>query len=481
MRAIGWVMVMAVVGGCAASAGGRGAAGALAAEGAGRAALAEWAAQLENAQAADPQAWLTAAERAADALQSCAGQVGCDHVELLRRWVELHRQHNQRLADTLQGEVATAPLASQDEGATLPSDSTQGALGSLPALAETITLINGQELAEVIVLNRPVKAAINEWLTWMRPQLLEAHDNYRYLRARMWPSYERAGLPEALLFGILAKESAGKVHAVSSAGAAGPLQFMPATGQRFGLGRSSDGFDTRFDPQLSAEANVAYLNERFVQFNHDLALALAAYNGGEGRLGRLHRQFGGRGFWDTALQARLPKETRDYVPMVLAAAWLFLHPDAVGLQFEPPAAEPVPLRLQRESSLNALAICLGQDGSRSGWFRALRNLNPRWAPHDPLPIGTELAVPPELLAGYQRRCVDGEQVELAEQVAAAAHRHLGSAAVTTVYTVRRGDTLATIARRHHCSPQSLAAANGIRAPRYLIKPGQELRLSACRS
>jgi len=52
---------------------------------------------------------------------------------------------------------------------------------------------------------------------------MESYENYQYMRALMWPAYERAGLPEALLFGILATESAGKVHAVSRAGAADEL------------------------------------------------------------------------------------------------------------------------------------------------------------------------------------------------------------------------------------------------------------------
>src|SRR3546814_19579029 len=102
------------------------------------------------------------------------------------------------------------------------------------------------------------------------------------MRYLMWPEYEKAGLPEALLFGILAKESGGRVHAVSRSGASGPLQFMYSTGLRYGLGQVN-GFDTRFDPQLSARANVAYLNDRFAALNHNLELALAAYNGGEGR------------------------------------------------------------------------------------------------------------------------------------------------------------------------------------------------------
>ncbi len=78
----------------------------------------------------------------------------------------------------------------------------------------------------------------------------------------MWPEWEKRGLPEALLFGIMAKESNGRVHASSRAGAAGLMQFMPATGRRFGLGPDGTGFDTRFDARSAAEASASYLNER---------------------------------------------------------------------------------------------------------------------------------------------------------------------------------------------------------------------------
>jgi membrane-bound lytic murein transglycosylase D len=302
----------------------------------------------------------------------------------------------------------------------------------------------------------------------------------------MWPEYEQAGLPEALLFGILAKESGGRVHAVSRAGAAGPLQFMPATGRRFGLGRDANGFDTRFDPRASTRANVRYLNERFAEFNHDLALALAAYNGGEGRMLRLVRETGRRNFWDPAVNSRLPTETRDYVPMVLAAAWLFLHPEQYGLEFPQIEAAPVKLVLARETSLNALTICVGSIGSRSGWFRALRNLNPRFQTHQSLAVGTELEVPAPVAVRYRERCVDGPHATMAAELAGASKRHptqvatASASATASSYTVRAGDSLASIARRHRCSsPEALARANNIAAPKYLIRPGQKLRLQGC--
>ena len=182
----------------------------------------------------------------------------------------------------LLGERETDPVEPNDAVTTTDRHQHAGSPATdVPELARSAAMLNGKRLDEVIRLNGAVKAGIEEWLTWMRPNLLDAYENYQYLRHRMWPEYEKAGLPEALLFGIMAKESGGKVHAVSRAGAAGLLQFMPATARGYGLGRAS-GFDDRFDPALITRANVAYLNDRFRELNNDLELALGAYNGGEG-------------------------------------------------------------------------------------------------------------------------------------------------------------------------------------------------------
>jgi membrane-bound lytic murein transglycosylase D len=424
-----------------------------------------------------------AGEALREASAACVALTDCSSAPLLERYADLLAAQAELLMQ--HPAMASEGLALDGEGGALVEAVAESAVEASDAdgraaLQDSLAQINGHDLRELITLNGPVKAALNEWLTWMRPQLLEAFENYQFMRHRMWPEYQAAGLPEALLFGILAKESAGKVHAVSRAGAAGPLQFMPATGMRLGLGRDADGFDLRFDPQLSARANVRYLNERFVEFNQDLALALAAYNGGEGRLGRLYRQTGRRGFWDGALHRQLPAETRDYVPMVLAAAWLFLHPQDYGLEFTAPEVQPQQLVLEREASLNQLAICVGQRGSRSGWFRALRNLNPRHLPHTTLPAGTELEVPAAVAEGYRQDCLHGDRAKTALQLASAAKRHPASS-IAGSYTVRRGDTLGAIARRHRCaSPEALAQANGIKPPAYLIRPGQSLRLAGCR-
>ena len=251
------------------------------------------------------------------------------------------------------------------------------------------------------------------WLTQWRPNLMDAWVNYQYLRHDMWPQYQKADLPEALLFGILAKESGGKVHAVSRSGAAGPLQFMYATGLRFGLD-SDSGFDTRFDPAEAARANAQYLNEQLRVFNNNLELTLAAYNGGEGRMRRLAGDRPGVSFYDPSVYDEVSQETRDYVPAVLAAAWLFLHPQSYNLRFPKIDGQPGQVVLKRSATISELTICLGNAGDMpEGWFRTLRNLNPRFDPEAQQPVGTTVYLPKALEASYASRCVDGPWTILA--------------------------------------------------------------------
>lgn len=351
-----------------------------------------------------------------------------------------------------------------------------GVLTVLPEAGRSINLLNGTELSQIIGLNGPVQAALETWLTWMRPNLMEAWENYQFMRHLMWPHYEQAGLPEALLFGILAKESGGKVHAVSRAGASGPLQFMPATGRRFGLG-VVNGFDTRFDPSESTRANVAYLNEQFRLLNNNLELVLAAYNGGENRVRRLVQSTGRSSFWDDEIFWALPSETRDYVPMVLAAAWLFMHPEDYRLEFPEVDTRAGTITLAQPQALSELAICLGSSGSRAGWFRVLRNLNPRLNPSEKQPAGTEIALPAKLVEVYQRDCVDGPFQQMAQALHAARRP---SGPQLTQYVVQRGDTLSGIARKLRCANvRQLADLNNIPPPNYPLRVGQRLQLPAC--
>ncbi|WP_157092239.1 transglycosylase SLT domain-containing protein [Thioalkalivibrio nitratireducens] len=400
----------------------------------------------------------------------CAETSGCEVQRFMAAYHNLLTLRSDVLAGAAEEYVELQPE--------LDAETPQAVLQ--PDVADTTAPFDGRDLIELIDLNSLVRAALHDWLTWMRPSLIDAYEHYLYLRPLMWPTYEAAGLPEALLFGILAKESGGRVHSVSRAGAAGPLQFMAHTGRRFGLGHD-DGFDTRFDPTAATRANVAYLREQFAQLDDDLALALAAYNGGEGRIRRLVAGSDDPSFWNPAIFGQLPRETQEYVPYVLAAAWLFLHPNEYGLEFPRADTAHTRFELQHPKTLGELAICLGQDGTRAGWFRTLRNLNPRFEHDQRLPAGTRLAAPAALVGAYRRHCVAGPRRDLAQNLHDSRDERRDLLA-TRIYTVRSGDTLSTIASEQGCpSTRGIAHTNGIAGPRYLIRPGQKLELIGCGS
>ena len=322
----------------------------------------------------------------------------------------------------------------------------------------------------------------------------------------MSPSFKRYGLPEALLFGIMAKESNGKVHAGSRVGAVGPLQFMPATGRRFGLGNDGTGFDTRYDPRASADAAAQYLVERMRQLNNSIELSLAGYNGGEGRAARVFNGSGGRSFWDYDVYNQFPAETKDYVPMVIAAAWLFLHPKEYGIRWPRVSARPATITLSQPASIYELTICLGNYGSRDGYMRALRNLNPRWEVDTAMPAGTALNATTRIAWLYRFNCGgNSKRALLAKQLVASnvqsALVRIGPMTSTLeatvavpaqdaapppkpakpkTYKVQRGENLTSIARKFDCDLSDFAKANKLKAPKYAIRPGQSLKLDGCK-
>ncbi|KGM57181.1 murein transglycosylase [Lysobacter arseniciresistens ZS79] len=424
-----------------------------------------------------------------DVVTACVGQRGCSVTTMLTTYERLLKLG----ADIEGGEGLEEedPDAESHHAAAIARD--------VPEAARAAALLGDEhDFDHMVQYNPAVQEGIRRWLTDMRDEFLTSHENYQYLRRLMWPQYQRAGLPEALLFGILAKESNGRVHSTSRAGASGPMQFMYATGRRFGLGEDGTGFDTRYDPYAASAASVAYLNERMGELNRNIELALAAYNGGEGRARRVHRANPGKSFWHVDVYNEFPPETRDYVPMVIAAAWLFLHPDEYGLSLPKVDARPAKLQLQQPASIYQLTICLGNRGVRDGYMRALRNLNPRYRADDMLPAGAVLDATPKIAGLYRRHCVDGSRARLARElvasdpsraivrggpdapvvVAAAVPAPVQTAAPAT-YRVQRGETLSSIARKFECRATELAQANGIRGPRYTIRPGQQIELAGC--
>ena len=431
-------------------------------------------------------------------IEACSKQRGCSVPTMLATYERLLKATPQL------GEEVFA-----DEGED-PIDEGDFASADVPESANAAALLSeeGQRFVRMVQFNPAVQAGIRRWLTDMRPSLMDSYENYRYMQHLMSPAFKRSGLPEALLFGIMAKESNGKVHVGSRAGAVGPLQFMPATGRRFGLGNDGTGFDTRYDPRASADAAAAFLNERMAGLGNSIELSLAGYNGGEGRAARVYRETGGRSFWDADVYNQFPAETKDYVPMVIAAAWLFLHPKEYGIRWPRVSTRPATIRLAQPASIYELTICLGNYGSRDGYMRALRNLNPRWEADSTIPAGSTINATARIAWLYRFNCTGGKRAELAKQLVASnvqsAVVRIGpmtnpgdaAASVPTqdaapppkpvkpakpkTHKVQRGETLTSIARKFDCDLRDFAKANKLKAPKYAIRPGQALKLDGCK-
>jgi len=147
---------------------------------------------------------------------------------------------------------------------------------------------------------------------WIRRLPAEPAPAAQRLAPALRRIFEAEGVPPALLW-LAEVESSFNPAARSPVGAAGLYQFMPATATRFGL--ALEPVDQRLDPELSAAAAARYLRILYGRFA-DWPLALAAYNAGEGRVGRALRIRGARSFEDIA--DGLPVETRMYVPRIAA-------------------------------------------------------------------------------------------------------------------------------------------------------------------
>lgn len=136
---------------------------------------------------------------------------------------------------------------------------------------------------------------------------------------------ERRGMPSELAL-LPMIESGFLPKATSPKGAAGLWQFMPATGKQYGL-RKKGRLDERRDLVASTRAALDYLEFLHDEFNHDWMLALAAYNSGEGTVQRAIQKNLRAGKSTSFWSLSLPKETKDYVPKLLALAEVIKNPD----------------------------------------------------------------------------------------------------------------------------------------------------------
>jgi peptidoglycan lytic transglycosylase D len=146
--------------------------------------------------------------------------------------------------------------------------------------------------------------------------------------------FKQEGVPTDLIW-LAQVESGWNPYAYSSAAAKGIWQFIPSTGTRFGLTQNY-WVDERSNPEKSTAAAARYLKWLAKRYSGNWALALAAYNTGEGNVDSAIVRSGSRDFW--RLHRNLAQETRNYVPAILAVVTIAKNPKKYG--FEMPASYP---------------------------------------------------------------------------------------------------------------------------------------------
>src|SRR5215475_5581339 len=353
--------------------------------------------------------------------------------------------------DSASGDIAAAPVAGNvpsDPVDFLPASTLKAAPAPLPVIANQLT----------VPLNQRVLSYIELFQGRMRSFLeLGMKNGSKYL-PMIQKVFTAQGLPPELAYVPLV-ESAFRTEAMSQASAKGVWQFMKSTAVENGL-RHDWYVDERSNPEKATIAAANYLRSLADTFNGDWQLALASYNSGPGRVQQAIRRVGVANFWSLAAKpTALPRETREYVPMILAAIVIARNPAQYGFNFESeeaPAFETV--TLPRAVALKKVAEWSGST------VETLRALNPE----------LRRPVTPIKDADYALRVPVGTSIEIARRMDEAGGQDLVS---VRRYTVKGGETLPAVARKLHISRADLADANGLGVTARLT-PGQELTVPA---
>ena len=274
-------------------------------------------------------------------------------------------------------------------------------------------------------------------------------------------------------------ESALNPIARSHVGAAGLWQFMPATGKLFGLEVNSL-VDERMDPLKSTEAACRFLSSMYAIY-HDWNLVIAAYNCGAGNVNKAIRRAGGkRDFW--SIYPFLPRETRNYVPIFIAANYAMNYGQEHGIckaPIEDKAMVTDTIRTNQRMHLQQISDNLGIE------MAELRRLNPQYS-RDILPGGSmyTLCLPADKMGPF----IDMQDSIIAYKADSLINNRraeIDMAKVTSVsgayrvngvtyYKIKRGDTLGGIAKKFHCTVKQLKQWNGLKNDN--IREGQKLKI-----
>jgi membrane-bound lytic murein transglycosylase D len=251
-----------------------------------------------------------------------------------------------------------------------------------------------------------------------------------------------AGLPKGLAY-LPVIESGYSMTMTSRAGARGMWQFMSDTAREYGL-RVDWWVDERADPERSTRAAAQYIKDLYRNFN-DWPLALAAYNGGPGRIRRALSETGSTTFWDLCEAGAIPKETRGYVPTFYATLLIASDPASYGFHLaKPDDTDLARVDVAGPLSLKYLAQVAAVDAD------LLRDLNPSLR-HGIVPPGrTSLRVPAKSADAITAR--------------AATLRSEDTDVTVCSYTMREGDSLKHLARAIGVDVDTLLSMNDLRSP-----------------
>lgn len=281
----------------------------------------------------------------------------------------------------------------------------------------------------------------------------------------------REGLPVELR-ALPIIESALSPTAVSPMGAVGLWQFMPTTGKSYGLEINSL-VDERRDPHRSTEAACRFLKDLYAIY-HDWTLAIAAYNCGPGNVNKAMARSGGKTFWE--IYDYLPRETRGYVPAFIGATYAYAYHRLHHIE---PTEAPIPLsvdtlHVNRLMHLNQIASTIDLP------LETLRQLNPQYK-MDIIPATTKsytLVLPQRYVAQYiahEPEILAKDSMYLKEYINPANIDKKKLEQRSTIYVVKKGDTLGAIARRYRVTTAQLMRWNKLKSA-HKLRIGQRLRI-----
>ena len=235
-------------------------------------------------------------------------------------------------------------------------------------------------------------------------------------------------------------ESAFDPFAYSHGRAAGPWQFIPSTGKYFGLDQTW-WYDGRRDIKRSTRAALDYLQKLSARFDGDWLLALAAYNAGGGTVSRARRHNREDGKPEDFWSLDLPQETTDYVPKLLAVAQIIRDPERYGVTLHPIDDEPYFASVDVGGQID-LAEAANLAGISTEELYLLNPAFNRWATAPDGP--SDLLVPVDRADQFRERLAslpDDQRMRWLR------------------YTIRRGDSLGGIARKHRTTTTVLRDIN----------------------